>query len=364
MFKYFVLLSLLFASSAYAERTLKTWGNLFAEDTCHEQSKVLKFSQGSCYKHATTGKMMRKVCMEHCSLLNLFDYACALSPKGNVVNHWAPNHHICQDYEASSTAIFHVKDGSTTGCGHASVGSASCSPSGPWTSSSYCGASHFEYKECEWKVPVQPCTPPPVDCVVTPWGQWSTECVAGKQTRTRTIHVHPQNGGASCPPLSETRDCTLCEVGPWSEFSVCDTVKKTQFRTRNITVHPVNTVCSLPLTETRSCDPPVNCVVGQWSNFTKCIGGKQTRTRSILVHPAFGGVSCPPLVEEKECKLFFPETGCGLELQISQCRLDLTKTSTVCTIPGTNFTITVPTQDVHGFNRFRIRLLVRGEYKV
>lgn len=270
MFKYIVLISLLFASSAYAERTLKTWGNLFAEDTCHEQSKVLKFSQGSCYKHATTGKMMRKVCMEHCSLLNLFDYACALSPKGSVINHWAPNHHICQDYEANSTAIFHVKDGSTNGCGYASISnSASCSPSGPWTSSSYCGASHFEYKECEWKVPVQPCAPPSVDCVV-----------------------------------------------------------------------------------------------GHWSNFTKCIGGKQTRTRQILVHPAFGGASCPPLVEEKECKLFFPETGCGLELQISQCRLDLTKTSTVCTIPGTNFTITVPTQDVHGFNRFRIRLLVRGEYKV
>lgn len=50
----------------------------------------------------------------------------------------------------------------------------------------------------------------PVDCVVSPWGPWS-ECVEGVQTRTRTVLVSPQNGGASCPDLIETRECSpLC----------------------------------------------------------------------------------------------------------------------------------------------------------
>jgi hypothetical protein len=308
--------------------------------------------------------MMRKVCMEHCSPLNLFDYACALSPKSSVVSHWGQNHHICQDYEAGSTAIFHVKDGSTQGCGHASVGSATCSPSGKWSSTSYCGASHFEYKECEWKVPVQTCVPPPVHCVLSPWSEWSVTCVGGKQYRTRSVITHPSNGGTSCGSLHETRDCSDCVVSDFGDWSVCDPVKKTQTRSRNVTTHPVNTPACPPLHEVRNCDPPVDCKVGPFSEFTKCFGGKQNRTRSILTHPAFGGVQCPSLFEEKECKEYFPTTGCGVELQVSQCRLNLGSSVTICTIPGTNFTVSVPTEHVQGYSRFRIRLIVKGEFKV
>ncbi len=60
-----------------------------------------------------------------------------------------------------------------------------------------------------------PPPPPPVDCQVSAWSEYSytawtpdagsnppTESRTG--TRTRTVTVQPANGGAACPPLSET----------------------------------------------------------------------------------------------------------------------------------------------------------------
>ncbi len=46
----------------------------------------------------------------------------------------------------------------------------------------------------------------PVNCVVSEWSPWS-ECIAGMQSRTRTIITPPSNGGAACPPLYEERAC-------------------------------------------------------------------------------------------------------------------------------------------------------------
>lgn len=68
--------------------------------------------------------------------------------------------------------------------------------------------------------------PAPVDCVVGEWGEWS-ECIDGVQTRTRTVTTPPSNGGAACPPLEETRECSLCQepgaIGDWVQttFSEC-----------------------------------------------------------------------------------------------------------------------------------------------
>ena len=46
---------------------------------------------------------------------------------------------------------------------------------------------------------------------------------------------------------------------------------------------------------------PVDCALSDWSQFTACAGGKQTRTRTILKHPRNGGTACGALTEEQSC---------------------------------------------------------------
>lgn len=100
--------------------------------------------------------------------------------------------------------------------------------------------------------------PPPVNCVVSDWSQWTTcskSCGGGTQTRNRTIEVPAANGGTACPTeMSQTQVCNA---------HVC----------------------------------PVNCEVtewGQWSTCSKpCGGGTQTRTRTVKTPAANGGTACP-----------------------------------------------------------------------
>ena len=52
--------------------------------------------------------------------------------------------------------------------------------------------------------------PQPVDCQVSAWSEWSAwtpvpgDPTKEQRTRTRTVTQQPANGGAACPPLSET----------------------------------------------------------------------------------------------------------------------------------------------------------------
>tara|TARA_R110002072_G_scaffold7773_4_gene41510 strand:+ start:6884 stop:7663 length:780 start_codon:yes stop_codon:yes gene_type:complete len=48
--------------------------------------------------------------------------------------------------------------------------------------------------------------PDAIDCVVSEWTPFSS-CFGGSVTRSRTILVEPQNGGAACPALTETVSC-------------------------------------------------------------------------------------------------------------------------------------------------------------
>jgi hypothetical protein len=63
-------------------------------------------------------------------------------------------------------------------------------------------------------IDVRPCEGPPcsVDCVVSdycPYPACPAHCGENAtQTRTRRILVHPANGGAACPPLEESRECS------------------------------------------------------------------------------------------------------------------------------------------------------------
>ena len=80
-----------------------------------------------------------------------------------------------------------------------------------------------------WGLPVvraclngaSPCTAcAGVDCEVGPWGAWdpcSTTCGTSVQSRSRSIIVGAENGGAACPALEETRNCNTDACG----MSVC-----------------------------------------------------------------------------------------------------------------------------------------------
>ncbi len=56
-----------------------------------------------------------------------------------------------------------------------------------------------------------PCDDPasPLDCVTTPWSDWSAcDCLLKQSSRTRTITRQASVGGAACGPLVEVQDCS------------------------------------------------------------------------------------------------------------------------------------------------------------
>eukprot|EP00935_MAST-01C_sp_MAST-1C-sp1_P002133 g2133.t1 len=57
----------------------------------------------------------------------------------------------------------------------------------------------------------------PIECVVgswTHWGDCSSTCAGGSESRTRAIVVQPQHGSDPCPALAETRECNADVVCP------------------------------------------------------------------------------------------------------------------------------------------------------
>ena len=129
----------------------------------------------------------------------------------------------------------------------------------------------------------------PIDCVLSDWSDWS-ECEGGLQTRTRTVVVAPEFGGNPCGATIETRDC-------------------------------------------QEPQPPIDCLVSDWSEWGPCINGSQTRTRTILVSPANGGESCPVLSEVRTCTI--------LEYTIVPSTMSFFVNSTATTNQSTTITVNI-----------------------
>jgi hypothetical protein len=94
-----------------------------------------------------------------------------------------------------------------------------------------------------------------------------------------------------------------CVLSDWSEWSECE--DGTQTRTRTVITAPENggNACGV-LSESRACvtpPTPIDCVVSEWSEWGPCVNGSQERTRTVITSPANGGLSCPVLSEVRTC---------------------------------------------------------------
>jgi hypothetical protein len=222
-------------------------------------------------------------------------------------------------------------------------------------------AKKLDGKVCPNLTEEQPCNTQLciIDCSLSNWAGWS-ECdpTTGSQENKRTVLVQPKNGGAKCPPLTETQDCAIdCAVDEYSDWSECDAAIGMQTRTRTVTVPARNGGAICPdLSEFKECgnaecskvttewteftacaetglkagtrqrsrqwlpdvaitvelqkcilqmevECSVNCKVSDWTAWGDCekSTGKKATARSVTVLPRHGGAPCPELREEKEC---------------------------------------------------------------
>merc|ERR550537_206399 len=114
------------------------------------------------------------------------------------------------------------------------------------------------------------------DCEVGEWqpGECSVECGGGERTNTREIISPARAGGAECGVLLEKESCNM-----------------------------------------QPC--PIDCVVGEWSEYGMCSapcgGGIQSRVRHAITEDEHGGEPCGDLSETLECNMDACDMPCELE---------------------------------------------------
>jgi hypothetical protein len=160
----------------------------------------------------------------------------------------------------------------------------------------------------------------PVHCKVASWSSWSkcsVDCGGGVSTRSRKVLETPKYDGNTCPSLRESKECNTdscpqhCKVSKWGKFGDCSAAcgggKQTRTRTIVINTKFGGTKCP-GLKDTQDCntqDCLVHCKVSEWGKWTTCSkecgGGKRVRERKILQLNKFEGDKCPPLQEDMRC---------------------------------------------------------------
>jgi hypothetical protein len=181
--------------------------------------------------------------------------------------------------------------------------------------------------------------PCPVDCVLSSYGTWSActqTCNEGTQTATRTATTSPLHGGKPCDALTATRACAPgpcpidCDVSGWSQWSRCSLSCGTgsQSRSREIISQDEHAGDQCPdLTEDQPCNTEecaVDCVLSSWGGWSTCTKscmtvddnaletahygdhqhhsrGHQSRHRTIMRAPKFGGKKCGAMDDNQQC---------------------------------------------------------------
>jgi len=170
--------------------------------------------------------------------------------------------------------------------------------------------------------------PCPIDCIMNAWTAWGAcsnpcrcdGCTKPIQSRTRTARSVAANGGSNCPTGTELRECNSqpcpvdCVPGEWSDFGECsETCGGTGVHTRSRSVRvPANNggadCPAASLTDVGPCNIfpcPLDCIQTDWSDWTDCSlpcgTGTQQRTRTTTTSPDFGGTACGPSIASQEC---------------------------------------------------------------
>jgi hypothetical protein len=151
----------------------------------------------------------------------------------------------------------------------------------------------------------------PVHCTVSEWSdftQCSKECGGGDSMRTRTVTQSAKHGGFVCPHLNETEPCNTqecpvdCKQGDWRSWTDCSADCGTGVQVRLRVTRSVakfgGQACG-PVQEQRLCNTKpcsVDCVIGEFSQWSLCSApcgvGSQSRSRTVVAPPAYGGKSC------------------------------------------------------------------------
>ena len=129
--------------------------------------------------------------------------------------------------------------------------------------------------------PVRFChIPRPQDCVLGPFGEWSTckGCPAANQTRVRAVLVAPLNGGKPCPELTETRVCnprTECLMHSSSSAEDGSRAPSPEYK--------------LKLGEWRRCEAPTSVVSADLIEARNSAGKCNISFQNLQVQKVFGG---------------------------------------------------------------------------
>lgn len=177
------------------------------------------------------------------------------------------------------------------------------------TENSICEGGQIALSSCSL-MPSKCFTCKPVDCRFREWSDWSVPMCTQLCERSRLVETAAECGGMYCAgPLIEMKRCkkdcsvaTDCQFGNWSNFSQCSIGDRQSIRTRSVIVSPRNggLSCDGALEEVVPCPqkPPskVNCIWapwGIWGNCSKlCGSGFSVRTRGIETQPSHGGAPC------------------------------------------------------------------------
>ena len=164
----------------------------------------------------------------------------------------------------------------------------------------------------------------PVDGVVGPWSNYTPcseeTCGGGVSYRTRLVQQDARYGGATLPPLVESKPCRTdpcpvdCEVTPWSEWTECSAEcgNGEQHRSRKIVVESQGSgkPCPSSLVDTEGCYAPtcpINCEMTDWSPWSPCDRlcgntGVSKRSRMVRIPSGTTATPCPTtILDSKTC---------------------------------------------------------------